>query len=674
MAKVLVRIKANENYSGDIEISADKPINNVSSLLTTETTTNNGVNGKSWATGYLSLADGFLGGVDTNLQSEVDKYNGFMFGATNSDGEYELELTLEATNLEKILVIGDKNADQYPIEAIIDGTTTIYSDDINWGINFGEEASVHTIKFTKWKRANYNACFTTLKVFLEYIELNKSQLDSIDSLTQSVSNASEIQYGCLPNICSFKILDIDGEIKDYVQDGIIESKNTNLELFVNGTQIQHHISNESSYNNSQKSLMLSASDVMKDWDNKTYMGRVVRNSSLYFSIFSILSNLGYSESEIRAICLSSGSDVYNKLISTQMNTVIYESSYRDALDQILQVMQLNLIEDDNGNLKLIKAEPKYHSPPDIPSDTVIKIPKAIQYSNLEYDLLSKQKYDNVKFNKYNIQYGISQALNTSYSLLDDDGNYSLSQFGSNAQILTIGQWNYLCFFIEVTTPEDEIFKYYNGYNELEGIYPFEYKLSKSNESKVGRIVGIVEDETSTIESYDFVNRSGACHWLKKYETMTSNTFALRLNLEDETDWQELKVVIMGQKWSVTKTETLYNSNSKIYEFPDNTFMQQDTLNNEICESIVKFYSDGILSANITIACTDLYDTNGNKVKNWSDGEILQIGDLVRIDNKDGTSELTYKDGSQYVFKVVGRRFTYNGVPMLNLELQEVRDI
>ena len=102
MAEVVLRIKANEGADVLIGFSADEIVNNVSSAIGTATTDNNGVNGKSFATGFLSLKDGFVGGQDSKLQSEGDEYNGFMFGATDSAGNYTVTLSLQGKNLDKV--------------------------------------------------------------------------------------------------------------------------------------------------------------------------------------------------------------------------------------------------------------------------------------------------------------------------------------------------------------------------------------------------------------------------------------------------------------------------------------------------------------------------------------------------------------------------------------------
>ena len=51
---------------------------------------------------------------------------------------------------------------------------------------------------------------------------------------------------------------------------------------------------------------------------------------------------------------------------------------------------------------------------------------------------------------------------------------------------------------------------------------------------------------------------------------------------------------------------------------------------------------------------------------------MQVGQVVRIDKDNlGNSKVNYINGDPYLWKITGRNFRYKGVPMLDLELQEV---
>ena len=260
MAQIVLKIITNEGGDVLTKFTTDNKVNNVSTLIGEPTTDNDGVNGKSFATGFLSLEDGFVGGQDTSLQSETEKYNGFMFNATDNDGNYLLDLFLLGNNLDKIVVTGDKNANQYPTVAVLDAGTqyekTIYSDNLSWAISFDYASVSHSIRFTKWKRPNYNACFTTLKVMDVSFDLDKGWIDSIESLSQSISDPSSIQYGVLANSGSANIIDNNGTLANYVKTGIIANSNMTTKIIINENNISKHISLDIKDDNNAQLLTL----------------------------------------------------------------------------------------------------------------------------------------------------------------------------------------------------------------------------------------------------------------------------------------------------------------------------------------------------------------------------------------------------------------------------------
>ena len=74
-------------------------------------------------------------------------------------------------------------------------------------------------------------------------------------------------------------------------------------------------------------------------------------------------------------------------------------------------------------------------------------------------------------------------------------------------------------------------------------------------------------------------------------------------------------------------------------------------------------------------CGDYYDSNGEIIKNWSNGEILEIGDIIRVDkDNNGNSLWKYSNGSEMYWRVIGRNFRYAGVPLIDLQLQEVKRV
>lgn len=124
----------------------------------------------------------------------------------------------------------------------------------------------------------------------------------------------------------------------------------------------------------------------------------------------------------------------------------------------------------------------------------------------------------------------------------------------------------------------------------------------------------------------------------------------------------------------------YGSGTHEIETKANEFIQSETLykdaqsieynNKPIYELNSMFllndYVDGIANAEVTISCSNMFNSNNEIVKDWSLGQIIDVDDIVYFDND------LYSDNSQIYWKVTGRRFRYSGCPYLDLELQEVK--
>lgn len=82
---------------------------------------------------------------------------------------------------------------------------------------------------------------------------------------------------------------------------------------------------------------------------------------------------------------------------------------------------------------------------------------------------------------------------------------------------------------------------------------------------------------------------------------------------------------------------------------------------------------GIVSANQKeLACLDVYDISGNRVYDFSKGDIIKVGDVVRIDRDNDGNSISYKqNGEPRYWRVVGRQVSKVGVPKIALSLREI---
>lgn len=709
MAQIVLKIKANDGADVLATFTADKIVNNVSTLIGQETTKNSGVNGKTFATGFLSFYDGFLGGKDTKLQSEVEKYNGFMFGATDETGSYSLKLTLTGNNLDKIVIIGDMEANQYPVRAILDEGTeyekVVYSNDLNWAIAFDNENATHTIHFIKWNRANYNACFTTLQVLVEYLEFDRSAIDSVDSLTQSTSDPSSIQYGILANSGSVSIRDLDGELKEYVEDGIIENSNVPVDIYVNDNKIQTHISTDSEYSEENNILNLNLSNKLLNFKDNYYKTKYLNTGSIYSIFKDVMLSLNYTEEEIDKMIeepLIYGNSrigtIKDYMQDTNVESYYFQNTtYQDVLNQICEILQLNLILLDNGDIKLKNARPVVFEN-QLPS--AIKINKYNQISPFKKSIIVKNKYDGINANIYYINANPNDILFSSetitcfkdttfigneprvnpiiydvYGDLAVDGTSYCLQFNYELDLSKIDKLIYknLSNLKIIANCNFQNYKYknreYTQDEQFETYQPIELKYYSYELPYHSFIADGYADN-----NYYSAKIEGDKLYIRAQ--IQCETYIGNLIISNKTYNRQF---LQNFIFNITKTTfggktSIYNSGKIPYVATNNILLQNETvcknvsIVNILDTNIKNDYLNGIENGTVDIFCSNMYSNNGTKIKDWSKGEIINIGDIIYFENDYNAK------GEQKYWKVTSRHFIFGGSPYLKLEVQNVKII
>ena len=91
-------------------------------------------------------------------------------------------------------------------------------------------------------------------------------------------------------------------------------------------------------------------------------------------------------------------------------------------------------------------------------------------------------------------------------------------------------------------------------------------------------------------------------------------------------------------------------------------------------NIIEDYANGIKFCDLKVIPSNLYWSNGTQIKNWANGDILDIGDIVTILDENGESILYYDENKTqpYRFKVIDIKTIYEGQVLLELKLQECK--
>ena len=87
--------------------------------------------------------------------------------------------------------------------------------------------------------------------------------------------------------------------------------------------------------------------------------------------------------------------------------------------------------------------------------------------------------------------------------------------------------------------------------------------------------------------------------------------------------------------------------------------------------LLQCYDNGIINGELNTATGDL-KFGTSIIKNWSNGDVLQIGDIVRLDNNSGNSAIVDESGHAVYFKVTGRKFRYAGCAFVDIEFMQIK--
>lgn len=690
-----------------------------------------GINGLSMASDDNSDAYDFifneldeLDNIDKNqaIIEDEEAPSEFIWGIVPNNKQYSVKLTFtKATALKDIVIYGDTIVGQFPTKAIIDGKKVIYSDDAKWVINMETESDTHTIEFTEWNRANYNACISNIRVTLRYLDLDKGLVDNFNTLSQSTSDPSVIQYGVLANSGAANIRDVDGELQDLIVDGVLPVSQVPIEVYVNGNKIQEHISQDSDYNIIDKSLSIQLTNKLKELERLIYPKRdLTTEISAYDLLCEIFTDLGYSSAEIDNMIFSMIVYGNNQVVSikTYLQSIIIgypylkSDNYINTINKICQMSQLQMICDNNGYIKFVNSRPVVIQD-DI--NNSIKIDKAYQISNLKKSIFLQNKYNKVEVMQDNI------SINDEFVNLYNSPNIGAFKINSNdkpiysAEIDNAGlDITYFSKYITDIQPVDMYFQrikfnikpeigfdfdltkeniifsisydYYSRYNNnppytsrriAENNISFPSSETSSNVYIAREVNYIPTPDNTNINElytmyvyYDIFNKSEISGYLLYYVGFQGR------NNEHFGDFiGGINIQVLAKKTlKLTNEKVIYGNGENIFSFPGSEILSNFTkigtnlLSSQISNNILSDYANGVSIATIDIFCGDLYNSSNVKVKDWSKGEIINVGDIVYFDND------LRADKTQRYWRVTGRDFKYNGAPTLLLELQEIVSI
>lgn len=524
------------------------------------------------------------------------------------------------------------------------------------------------------------------------LTLPNAYIDSITSTSQSTTNPSTIQYGILSNSGSAEIRDIDGIIKKNIISGYISGRNIQTKLFFNLKQIQEHLSTDNTYESTDTMLSMQFSDNLyklkqvqiNKFIEKGYTGNKI---SFYNLISSALNNSNFDKiftitiDEFLSKLTSNNVIVSNQEITIEnyLKNIIIEDgtafirqdSIYNFLDKIAIAAQLNLLQFDNGDIKFISSRPIFMG-----TSKIIHIPNIAKASELETDLFIKNKIDKLLIKQNKITSNYQDVVNANISLQINDV-VSLSNL-DKGQIIESDNRYYLCFFYTVNT-SDTILT--NTIYQIDNVYSSSTMVHDTS-GGIGASIADFYFTSGNKENFNFQEYLGGVELLYELSTETSITLAFSIDITDldRNNLQNVEISIRPRSIQSNREIVNYSTNlssENYYNFEfDNEYLSTSVkyytnnvgtlFYNIIANNILTDYSQGISIGNIEVFCTDLKYQNGTIAKNYDNGDILNINDIIYFDNDfDNNSNQRY-------WRIVGRTFDFNGSTKLSLELQQAK--
>lgn len=711
MADIQVRIQLQDTIPDEITgFETTTKINNASSanIVSDLAKADNGVNMKSWATPHvvngetvlgLSLKDGVVGGADTKLVAQ-NGYNGYVFGATSDNKELLVDIFVMGENIDSIIVYGDRTANQFPTRAYLNNDTNrvIYSDDAVWAIKFDNPSNSQRITFTHWNRANYNACITAINRLDNTLVIDKSWIQSVESLSQSTGQPKEIYYGVTSNRGELSLLDVDRELLDYINDGIINPNELPIDIYLNGRRVQSHMC--SSLNYRTKEFVCNAELTSKDISNFTQTINLKDYRRSPISLKDILVQYVYNGENIDEM-LTDEISYYNT--STHENILLtideylqnikldfiyfYDESPLSILNWVCETAQMALVEHIDGKKKFISLRPiRRNKKP-------IFVNRSKMFSVFENDVIVKNIYDKVNITSEDVNVSTDNVFDKTYKLKTEDGYgtyyYDASAIGLDARLnkYESDSFSYnVTFFDTLSYKENEFYDLSNAICLLTKNLPTSVQPQGSTISVNSKLENISlsfsdknKDEyalptVANINSFVTLTNADSPH-----DNKEPYIFAILFNIDPfrsidniNYGYNSVNLTIQATKYKIEESVTSFGQGQKEYSINNNPFISNcsrlthnsisQNMSYIIANNILQDYKQGLKTANVSVACLDYNYNDGSLAKKWDNGEIIDVGDVLSFEDEKG------------LWVVTGRNFRYNGVPMLDLELQEVKII
>lgn len=498
----------------------------------------------------------------------------------------------------------------------------------------------------------------------EWLELGKRYISDLSSLSQSTSDPSSIQYGVLANSGSITINDIDGRLAQCVENGEIVSSGLEIEIYSKDTLIQKHILQDADYDKHEKTLTLQLTDEMEKMSkvSLTPISTDENGMTLDEMFYRVLGRAGVSYSDIDRLYYKKiyNNETGNETLLERLRRVSLpyfynkQSTLGDFLSKVCETCKLNFHQID-GEYVFTTGRPEKFLP------STIVIPRKCLISPPTEQMFLKNSIGKVTYTDYNFRSEIKDIANATFYTRDDDDNFTIANVPSG-EIKTIESRERLCCFLDISTNDEYFVPILSGDgSSSQSPYPFWYgQFNNNNSSQERYLTAISTNTTSTKDTFAF-SAGASCTHLATLKGLNTATFALNNSLPQNysTITARIEAKIYAKCVSTAPTQVSVGEGAE-YTVPDNEYLTQDAiwLSSYISDTLSD-WENGVNTTSLDIFCTNLYYEDGTLAKNWDNGEVLKVGDTVKLPNDDT------------LWKVTSREFKWSGSPRIALQLQGI---
>lgn len=255
-------------------------------------------------------------GIDSVLNTKLPNTVPFILGTSKLGGGYTLEedvnfyigeevadlngifynpyiITLNGENISDINIVFDTYKNQHPKTIEIDGI--LYTDDDPIFSIRVNKSNTHTIIIDNWNEPNYPLIISGIYLTFD-INVDYRNLISISQSIFDRSDTSNASWGIFSNIGNLEFNDIDGELKDYSEQGYLKDGakvfvelHNNLDNYVK--KIGEYYAKNWNYDENNKSVSVSLTDGLEDWQNIN-----VPEVTYDFKKYATSGNVAYAQS------------------------------------------------------------------------------------------------------------------------------------------------------------------------------------------------------------------------------------------------------------------------------------------------------------------------------------------------------------------------------------------